>query len=132
MSRNDRYQSNECLAPFNNASFQCCVPQQTVDRQIPTKQCLTIGAQLGQNVSNQFCRCSTLNISSSNATTNITTRSSLLNCQCTNQDFLNSATYNFTTDRCLVYNATLADCCVTDAERAQQLPQLSCSAGLVS
>ena len=100
----------------------------TVDRQIPSKSCLPIGAQLGQNVSNQFCRCQTLNLTSFNATTNITTRSSVLNCQCTNQDFLFTATYNYTTDRCLVYNASVADCCVTDAEKALQIPQLSCPA----
>lgn len=132
MSRNDRYAASSCLAPFKNASFQCCVPRMTVDRQIPTKQCFTIGAQLGQNVTNQPCRCSTLNITTTNATTNVTNRSTLLNCQCTNQDFLFTATYNYTTDRCLVYNSTVADCCVTDNERVQQIPQLSCPAGLAA
>jgi hypothetical protein len=132
MSRNDRYAAGDCLAPYNNGSYQCCVPKQTVDRQIPTKSCLPISAQLGMNVSNQICKCQTLNISSTNATTNVTTRSSLLNCQCTNQDFLSTATYNYTTDRCLVYNASVADCCVSDDERAQQIPQLSCPASTVS
>lgn len=132
ISRNDRYSANECLAPHNNASYQCCVPRQTFDRQIPTKSCLPIGAQLGQNVSNQFCKCQTLNISSTNATTNVVTRSSILNCQCTSQEFLFTATYNYTMDRCLVYNASVADCCVTDSEMIQQIPSLSCASGLVS
>lgn len=49
-----------------------------------------------------------------------------MNCQCTNQDFLSTATYNFTTDRCLVYNASVSDCCLTKDEQDLQIPQLSC------
>jgi len=126
-SKGDVYESNECLDPYRNGNYQCCVPKTTVDRQIPTKQCLPINAHMGQNLTNQLCKCQNLTVSTINTTTNLTTRSIVFNCQCRNSEYLTTTSYNFSSlDRCLNYNASVSDCCITDAEREQQIPQLTC------
>lgn len=63
-----------------------------------------------------------MTIATTNASTNITTRSIVLSCQCKNSEFLTTTSYELPQDRCLSYNDTVSDCCLTDSERGLMVP----------
>ena len=119
VARNIKMRGDQCINPYNNGSFQCCVPQVVVDQQIPRADCSVIA-----NTTSQFCQCSNTVVNVTQGNTTVSQKAYACSCQL--PQFLQPATYTLPTNACVYSNSSVSECCLTKQQIAQQIPKLTC------